>query len=455
MALSDITLKRLFEGYFILRWNDWIHPIPLVEMDRHGHRMMLAFLMGHIQEKNDRKIDWSYLIVGGTFHLLRKLVFSDLKPAVSSRLYKNNPQVIYRMNQYVLSQAMNWLDAQSAHLLGMYVQEDPEISYPATHRKQTYRLLRAASKLVTLREFQLLKRVNLEGEEVYRIEREILDDLYAYTDIEPLNSFLFQRPIAQFNQIIEKLRYQRRWSQMYKVPVTSVMGHSAFVATLSWFLVNHILHSRGLLYPLDATPPVVICTYFAALFHDLAEAVTRDIVRPVKEWFIEALQEERSLRGVDAYGREDTESYDKIKAIEDELLQEALALLREEGVPHLETILRYFSQKEFTDRCMTEEGGIQKVDDHVLLSTTMDVCPVWGRIIDLADNLAAYVEARQSVEMGVRPEGLVRAVNGIRSFLEEKAHQGELVFAGVDLGPLVQGMFGPPLDTESHKGEKE
>ncbi len=444
MALGEETLKRLFEGYFILRWNDRVHPIPLVEMDRHGHRMMLAFLMGQMEARAGRTVDWSYLITGGTFHLFRKLVFSDLKPAVSARLYKNNPQVLSRMNRYVMDQVVPWLDAQSAHLLQIYVRENPEVSYPAPHRTFTYRLLRAATKFATFREFQLLKRINLEDEETFRIEREILDELYAYTDIRALQSFLLQRPVARFNQILEKLRYQRRWSQVYKVPVTSVMGHSAFVATLSWLLINHVIHARGILYPLEATPPVVVCTFFAALFHDLAEAVTRDIVRPVKEWFTTVLQEAHPPRGVEAYGQADTESYDTIKAIEGELLEEALALLREEGEAHIEALLRYFSQDEFSNRCRTPEGDIRHVDDAVLLSSAQEACPVWGRIIELADNLAAYVEARQSVRMGVRPEGLIRAVEGIRSFLQNQIRKGALVFADVNLGPVVEAMLGPP-----------
>ena len=439
--LQRATLKRLFEGYFILRWNDKIHPIPLVEMDRHGHRMMVAFLMGRMEERRGRDVDWTYLLAGGTFHLLRKIVFSDLKPAVSSRLYKNNPEVLSRMNRHVLDQVAAWVDPQTARLLRDFLHQDPEVSYPSTVRERTFRLLRSASKFVTLREFELLKKVNPDTEEMHVIEREIHAELHRFSDIPALHAFLLSRPMARFNHVLEKLRYQRRWSQTYKMPPTSVMGHSVYVATLTWFFLNHIFHAKGILYPMDRPPAVVATTYFAALFHDLAEAVTRDIVRPVKEWFVRVLREHQ---GVEALGQQDQESYDAIKAIEADLLQEALSLLAEEGYPELETLLRYFSLEEFANKRFTVNGDMEVgVEDEVLLSSPPEVWPVWGRLVELADNLAAFVEAQQSVEMGIRPESLVRALESIREMLLDQARSGALVFGGVDLGELVEGMVTP------------
>jgi len=436
--LQRQTLKRLFEGYFILRWNDKIHPIPLVEMDRHGHRMMVAFLMGRMEELRGNGVDWLYLVTEGTFHLLRKIVFSDLKPAVSSRLYKNNPEVLGRMKGHVLDQVGTWLDPQTVRLFRELLHQDPEISSFSEVQVRTFRLLRSASKFVTLREFDLLKKVNPDTEEMHLIEREIHGELHRFSDIPALHAFLLSRPMARFNHILEKLRYQRRWSQTYKMPPTSVMGHSVYVATLTWFFLNHILHARGLRYSMDRPPAVVASTYFAALFHDLAEAVTRDIVRPVKEWFVRVLREHQ---GVEALGQQDQESYDAIKAIERDLLQEALSLLAEEGYPDLESLLRYFSLEEFSNKRLTPDGRIEVgVEDEELLSSPPEFWPVWGRLVEVADNLAAFVEAQQSVEMGIRPESLVRALESIREMLLDQADSGTLVFGGVDLGDLVKEM---------------
>lgn len=437
MALSGETLTRLFEGYFIRRWNDNIHPIPLVEMDRHGHRMMVAFLMGRMGELQGQRVDWTHMVAGGTFHLLRKIVFSDLKPAVSSRLYKNKPQVLLQMHRHVLHEVQPWLDPQSVRLLELFLHQDPEVAYPSSVRTHTFRVLRCASKFVTLREFELLKKVNPDTEEMHRIEEEIHAELHAFSDIPALHAFLLARPMARFNHILEKLRYQQRWSQTYKMPPTSVMGHSVYVATLTWFFLNHIFHRKGILYGMDNPPAVATTTFFAALFHDLAEAVTRDIVRPVKEWFVNVL---RKREGVEALGEQDQESYDEIKAIEAELLQEALNLVAEEGFPELKDQLEYFSLNEFENKCHTPGGTETGVDDEVLLSSPPEAWPVWGKLVELADNLAAFVEAQQSVEMGIRPKGLLRALESIRDFLLSQAEGGELVFAGVDLSDLVRSM---------------
>lgn len=437
MALTGETLKRLFEGYFIRRWNDNIHPIPLVEMDRHGHRMMVAFLMGRMEEARGVSVDWTHLVAGGTFHLLRKIVFSDLKPAVSSRLYKNKPEVLVRMNRHVIQEVSRFLDPQSVRLLDLFLHQDPEVTYPSHVRTHTFRLLRCASKFVTLREFELLKKVNPDTEEMHRIEEEIHSELHAFSDLPALHTFLLARPMARFNHVLEKLRYQQRWSQTYKMPPTSVMGHSVYVATLTWMFLNHIFHQKGLMYGMDNPPPVVTITYFAALFHDLAEAVTRDIVRPVKEWFVSVL---RDRKGVEALGEQDQASYDAIKAIEAELLQEALDLVAQEGYPELRDQLEYFSLEEFANKRRTPAGMEVGVEEEVLLSSPLEAWPVWGRVVELADNLAAFVEAQQSVEMGIRPASLLRALTSLRNHLLAQAERGELVFAGVDLGEMVSSM---------------
>ena len=38
---------KIFEGFSIQRWNDLIRPFDLVEMDKAGEKMVLAYMTGN------------------------------------------------------------------------------------------------------------------------------------------------------------------------------------------------------------------------------------------------------------------------------------------------------------------------------------------------------------------------------------------------------------------------
>ena len=52
---KDLVLK-IFEGFSIQRWNDLIRPFDLVEMDKAGEKMVLAYIIGKFDEKKGYKI---------------------------------------------------------------------------------------------------------------------------------------------------------------------------------------------------------------------------------------------------------------------------------------------------------------------------------------------------------------------------------------------------------------
>ena len=70
-----------------------------------------------------------------------------------------------------------------------------------------------------------------------------------------------------------KLRFQVRWNQTPRVPPTTVLGHSFYVAALTLLMC----------YDLNINKERRYNNFFSALFHDLPEAVTRDIISPVKQ----------------------------------------------------------------------------------------------------------------------------------------------------------------------------
>lgn len=51
--VSKKLILRMFEAFSIQRWNDFIRPLELTEMDRAGEKMFLAFFIGKSEEKKE------------------------------------------------------------------------------------------------------------------------------------------------------------------------------------------------------------------------------------------------------------------------------------------------------------------------------------------------------------------------------------------------------------------
>ena len=95
---------KIFEGFSIQRWNDLVRPFELVEMDKAGEKMILAYIIGKYEEKNGKKIDWNWMIYASVFDLLKKIALCDIKAPVQQMLKREFPQEYMRLNEWVLNQ---------------------------------------------------------------------------------------------------------------------------------------------------------------------------------------------------------------------------------------------------------------------------------------------------------------------------------------------------------------
>jgi putative hydrolase of HD superfamily len=76
---------------------------------------------------------------------------------------------------------------------------------------------------------------------------------------------------SNFMDLVGQLKFQQRWAQTPRIPETSVMGHTLIVAMLSYLCTCELAVCNKRIFN----------NYFAGLFHDLPEVLTRDIVSPV------------------------------------------------------------------------------------------------------------------------------------------------------------------------------
>lgn len=370
--LSASFALKLFEAFSIERWNDLVRPFALVEMDKAGEKMVLAYIIGKYEEQEGKKVDWHWMIYASIFDLLKRIALCDIKSPVQRMIRTRYPEEYKKLNAWVLTQYVAYIgETELFTKFSHFLEEEPSLAHSADPvHLHSYRVLRAAHKFATLRELQMISVVN-EPDRLKNIEHELNRDIQEFLDLRALQLLVTKQSPYEFLKIIEQLRFQTRWNQTPRVPRTSVLGHSFYVAVLTLLLGQQ--------------PEVVFCpareynNFFSALFHDLPEAVTRDIISPVKQATYE-------LPAI-------------VKKIEDEFVASELRPVMDDC--YAEELL-YFTQDEFTNRIRTATG-VRSVTFEELntLYNADNFFPVDGQLVRCADHIAAFIEADSSIKHGI------------------------------------------------------
>ena len=375
---------RIFEGFSIQRWNDLIRPFDMVEMDKAAEKMVIAYIIGKFEEQKGHYIDWEWIIYASFFDLLRKIALCDIKAPVQQMLKREFLSEYIRLNEWVLNQYRPMIsDQELFSKFTIYVGQKAGSFKLDEKLKPSLRVYNAAHKYATMRELEMLSVVN-EKIRLEKIEKELLEDIQPFLDLEGLQKIMTHQKAFDFLMKVEQLRFQTRWNQTPRVPATSVLGHCFYVAIMT------------LLLGLESNPHMckrrIINNFFSALFHDLPESVTRDIISPVKQ----ATDELPNI----------------VKKIEDEIVSKEL-------VPLMEDFFReeiiYYTSDEFSDRILDAHHKVRQVSWEEMNNfyNEDELNPVDGRLVRICDHLSALIEADISIKHGITSAHLTSGREGL------------------------------------------
>lgn len=401
--LDKKFVLRIFEAFSIERWNDLVRPFDIIEMDKAAEKMVLAYLIGKFEENQGKEIDWEWIMYASLFDLLKKIALCDIKSPVQHLIKKEFPQEYVRLNEWVLNQYRPLIyDDELFSRFTMYIGQTSGSIPLDGKEKLTVRVFNAAHKYSTLRELEMISLVN-ERHRLDKIEKELYADIQKYLDLRGLQLLLTKQRPFEFLMILEQLRFQRRWNQTPRVPVTSVLGHSFFVAIITLLLCRE----TGIKMPFRR----LYNNFFCALFHDLPEAVTRDIISPVKQATDELPQ--------------------IVKKIENEIVKKELVPLME---PFYIDELMYFTNDEFENRAVINTEVCHISWEELNEKYNEDrYSPVDGKLIRLADHYSALLEADSSIKHGITSKHLEEG----RSNLLSLYTKGTIV-NGIDAAELFK-----------------
>jgi len=385
--ISKEMLELLFRPASIQRWNDHIRPhTGFSELDKQAHKMVFAYILARTEEHQESTtVDWQQLIEGGLFEFLQRSILTDLKPDIFHQLMEHKSR---ELNAWVTEQLKPSVEGIRG---GFWQKLNDYLNDPAYSAREK-RILRAAHYLATSWEFSIIEHMN-QG--IYGLEEtrgNITSEVEEFYDLSGVQRYVLGQKNRNFMDLVGQLRFQQRWAQSPRVPQTSVLGHMLIVAVLAYLFSVET----------GACGKRIYNNYFAGLFHDLPEVLTRDIVSPVK----------RSVQGLDAI----------IKEIEKKQFDEKiLPLLPQEW--HEEML--YFLEDEFKNKVTVDAKVLlcppEGIDPHY---NQNQFSPLDGELVRACDQLAAYIEAALSIEYGIKAPDLLRGKEKIYAGYAHQKHAG-------------------------------
>ncbi|MDR3319645.1 MAG: HD domain-containing protein [Desulfovibrio sp.] len=387
-------LQFIFSGAYMLRWNDKLRPSELLEIDKQAHKMLVACVLWHENARDlpdaDRLALARDVIEGGLFDYFYRLIITDIKPPVFYRI-RENAEHFRRLTDYVLTR----LEPQLSPL-GPFWERCCAWHRAGEENTPARRILSAAHLYASRWEFALIKPLNGFDDEMEEIARSFEDRLNACRCLAGMEALLSDSSLAKLANHCGQLRFQIRWTQIPRIPATSVLGHMFIVAAFSYFFSLSV----------NACRTRAVNNFFCGLFHDLPELLTRDIISPVKQ----------SVTDLPLILKE----YEK-----EELERRIFRPLREEGFGLLVERISYYLGLDVGSefRESVREGGhaveVKGFDALQKDYNTDALDPKDGEMIKACDWLAAFLEAHSSIRNGISSPHLQEALARLKADLRE------------------------------------
>ncbi|GGD34834.1 hydrolase [Malaciobacter pacificus] len=374
--INPKIIDYIFSSASIQRWNDYPRMVELVELDKQAHKFIIAYFIAKLEDD----INFTHLIEAGIFEFLRRVVVTDIRPDVFRKALQKKSKEI---NSWVISKLRPSLeDIDNGNFLQKF---EDYLNNPEIYKKERF-ILKAASYLSTKWEFSIVYQTSQFLSDIEDVKKSVDEEIEDYYELIGVRKIALNKKLAKVIDLSGRLRFQKRWAQTPRVPETSVLGHMLTVAIFGYF------------YSIDvnACDKRLQNNFFTALFHDLPEALTRDIITPVK-YCVDELSEI-----IAEY---------EIQKIEDDILPNVPETLHEEFSYILGL---YDGVKEEFENKIKVDGKIEVVED-VSKYNSDKYDAIDGLALKQCDKLSAFVEASLSISHGIKSKELV---NGKKEILK-------------------------------------
>ena len=389
--INPRIIDYIFSSASIQRWNDYPRMVGLVELDKQAHKFIIAYFIAKLEDD----INFTHLIEAGIFEFLRRVVVTDIRPDVFRKALQKKSKEI---NSWVVDKLRSSLQDIDS---GNFLQKFEEFLNDSNMYKKERFILKAASYLSTRWEFSIVYQTSQFLSDIEDVKKAVEAEIEDYYELIGVRKIALNKKLSKVIDLSGRLRFQKRWAQTPRIPETSVLGHMLTVAIFSYFYSLNV----------KACDKRVQNNFFTALFHDLPEALTRDIISPVK-YSVDELS--------------DIIAEYEVAKIEDDILPNIPESIQQEFSYILglyNGIKEEFANKVKIDDKITEVEDISKynIDKYEAID---------GKALKQCDKLSAFVEASLSISHGIKSKELISGKKEIFKGLKE--------INGVDFKKIAQ-----------------
>lgn len=389
--INPKIIDYIFSSASIQRWNDYPRMVELVELDKQAHKFVIAYFIAKLESD----INFNHLIEAGIFEFLRRVVVTDIRPDVFRKALQKKSKEI---NSWVVEKLrISLQDIDNGNFLQKF---EEYLNDPNMYKKERF-ILKAASYLSTRWEFSIVYQTSQFLSDIEDVKKAVESEIEDYYELIGVRKIALNKKLSKVIDLSGRLRFQKRWAQTPRIPETSVLGHMLTVAIFSYFYSLNV----------KACDKRLQNNFFTALFHDLPEALTRDIISPVK-YSVDELS--------------DIIAEYEVAKIEDDILPNIPESIQQEFSYILglyNGIKEEFANKVKIDGKITEVEDISKynIDKYEAID---------GKALKQCDKLSAFVEASLSISHGIKSKELISGKKEIFKGLKE--------INGVDFKKIAQ-----------------
>ena len=367
--INPTIIDYIFSSASIQRWNDYPRMVDLVELDKQAHKFIIAYFIA----KLEKDINYTHLIEAGIFEFLRRVVVTDIRPDVFRKALQKKKKQINNWVIEKLEPSIKDIDN------GLFLQKFKEYLYDESIYKKERFILKAASYLSTRWEFGIVYQTSQFLNDIDEVKKEVEEEIEDYYELIGVRKIALNKKLAKIVDLSGRLRFQKRWAQTPRIPETSVLGHMLTVAIFGYFYSVKI----------NACDKRLQNNFFVALFHDLPEALTRDIISPVK-YSVDELA--------------DIIAQFEVSQIEDKIMPYVPDSMKKEFSYILGMDDNNYKD-EFENKIMID-GEIKVVEDMHQYNLEK-YNPIDGKALKQCDKLSAFIEASLSISHGIKSKELI------------------------------------------------
>jgi putative hydrolases of HD superfamily len=272
-----ILKLMLTRGTKIKRWNNFPRVEYISFLDNIGFVLHIALFLAYLEEKNGKTVDTLYIIKKVMFESLKWLMLSDINAGTRDYIMAIDSEIYKNVENEALKKIFS-LDGLEE------IKSDIE-SILESEKKQEDIIIQAARKYSAWCECKVNARVY---DEIFEVPlekiQEQLDSLRS--ELSSLTELLENENFQKYLSHIRRLSHSIRWSGENRLVPISVMAHLVIVAMITYFI--------SLIESWEWHQYDIKNMLFTALYHDIPEAITWDIISPVKNsvpWFADIIEQ--------------------------------------------------------------------------------------------------------------------------------------------------------------------